>query len=423
MSTVHVIGAGMAGLGAVVALASSGQRVRLWEAANHAGGRCRSYFDAAVDARIDNGNHLVLSGNTAINRYLGEIGASDQLAGPESAKFHFFDLDSGERWVVWPNEGAIPWWLFNRSRRVPGASIIDHLQAIKLAWCTADATVAQVLGGNTAFDRLWEPLAVGVLNTQSSEAAATLLWPVVRETFGRGGRACKPRVAKHGLSETFVNPALAYLKTKGAEITLGSRLRGLVRGAGRVAALEFAGEAGTINLTAEDRVILAVPPGGAAALLPELTVPTDFRPILNAHFKLEPGEGAEHGIIGLTGGLSQWVFTRDGLASVTVSAAEAVIDESADVLAAKLWREVAKTLKLGARSMPAHRIVKEKRATIAQTPDQNAKRPSVVTPLENLTLAGDWTATGLPATIEGALRSGFNAAMHGTEPLERWTSF
>ena len=423
MPTVHVIGAGMAGLGAAVALAATGKSVHVWEAASHAGGRCRSYFDSLMDTRIDNGNHLILSGNTAIHRYLKEIGATDQLTGPECAKFDFFDLKTSERWSVWPNDGVLPYWLLDRSRRVPGASILDHLKAIKLAGCGPETTVTQILGGNVAFERLWEPLAVGVLNTAAAEGAASLLWPVVRETFGRGGQACRPRVARLGLSETFVDPALAYLADNGASVRFGTRLRRIEHRGNRIVELEVAGSDQPVVLGHHDRVILAVPPGVAAGLSPEMTVPTEFRPILNAHFCLNPGEGADHRIIGLTGGLSQWVFTRDGLASVTVSAAEAVIDESAEKLAATLWSETSQALGLEGRALPQHRIVKEKRATIAQTPSQNALRPNTLTHLDNLSLAGDWTATGLPATIEGALCSGFKAAMQGSEQLERWTSF
>lgn len=417
--TVHVIGAGMAGLGAAVALAEAGRDVRVWEGAGHAGGRCRSYDDSALGMRIDNGNHLVLSGNTAIHRYLRTTGAADELTGPAEARFDFVDLRSGRHWSVRPGPGRLPWWLFDAQRRAPDASIIDHLRVLKLATCGPNATVEQVLGGNAAFANLWEPLAVGVLNTAANEAAAQLLWPVLKETIGRGGRACAPRMAKRGLSETFVDPALAYLTARGTVVSLNARVRSFVVAGGRV--VGFAAGGDQIAVNSDDAVVLAVPPAGAASLVDGLTVPTEFRPILNAHFRVDAID--KHGLVGLTGGLAQWIFMRPGLASVTVSAAGAVIDESADDLAARLWGEVVRALDLDASTMPAHRIVKEKRATIAQTPAQNAIRPGLCTSLENLSLAGDWTATGLPATIEGAIRSGVMAAMQVSEGIERWTSF
>src|ERR1700744_740869 len=97
--TVHVIGAGLAGLAAATALAEGGVAVEVSEAAGQAGGRCRSYFDSQLGLTIDNGNHLVMSGNYAVMRYLTAIGSRDRLAGPDTAEFNFFDLKSGERWV------------------------------------------------------------------------------------------------------------------------------------------------------------------------------------------------------------------------------------------------------------------------------------------------------------------------------------
>ena len=86
-----MVGAGLAGLAAATALAEAGVTVELSEAAAQAGGRCRSYFDPQIGLTIDNGNHLVLSGNRAVNRYLSRIGASGRLAGPKEAEFAFAD--------------------------------------------------------------------------------------------------------------------------------------------------------------------------------------------------------------------------------------------------------------------------------------------------------------------------------------------
>ncbi len=95
LGRVHVVGAGLAGLAAAVELAAGGHQVRLYEATGQAGGRCRSYFDAALGCRIDNGNHLVLSGNRDTLGYLGRIGSLDTIAGPADAIFGFFDAASG----------------------------------------------------------------------------------------------------------------------------------------------------------------------------------------------------------------------------------------------------------------------------------------------------------------------------------------
>ena len=155
------------------------------------------------------------------------------------------------------------------------------------------------------------------------------------------------------------------------------------------------------------RVELRDPPEQIAPI--DLEVPGEIRAIVNGHFRLERKiEGFS--FLGLSGGLGQWLFVRGGVASVTVSAADDLAEEDNASIAGRLWADVALALGLGDVPLPPHRIVKEKRATFAQTPEQEKRRPGARTGLKNLFLAGDWTATGLPATIEGSIRSGRTAA-------------
>jgi squalene-associated FAD-dependent desaturase len=391
-----------------VRLARAGRLVRVYEAAGQAGGRCRSFHDAALDRLIDNGNHMVLSGNRAALAYLDEIGAADSLAGPPRAEFPFLDLESGLAWTLRPGAGSIPWWIISSRRRVPDSRAGDYLRGLRLAFAGAGATVADCLdAGRPLYRRFWEPLAVAVLNALADEGAATLLWPVLRETFGRGEAACRPRIAAAGLSRSFVDPALSLLGVLGCPVRFNARVRAMTLAGDRVTGLDIGGEA--IAVEASDAVVLAVPPAAAGGLIPGLETPRESRAIVNGHFRLErewPGVS----IVGLVGGVSQWLFRRADIASVTVSAAAALIDKSADVIAARLWPEVARALELGDAPLPPYRIVKEKRATFAQVPAEVARRPGTRTAWHNLFLAGDWTGTGLPATIEGAVRSGHAAA-------------
>ena len=405
---IHVVGAGLAGLAAATKLAGAGRAVTVHEAAGHAGGRCRSYHDPVLDRRIDNGNHLVLSGNRSVAAYLDDIGSTHTLPEAPEAVFAFLDLVSGERWAARPNPGRLPWWIFSESRRVSGSRPGGYLRALGLAWAAPEATVAQVLGGDAhLFRRFWEPISVAVLNTAADEGAAGLLWPVVRETFGRGGAACRPRMAVEGLSESFVHPALATLERRGAEVLFNRRLRSLDLQGDRAHGLDF-GE-GRLDLSAEDAVVLAVPPAAAAGLVPDLAPPLESRAIVNGHFLL-PRPRDDIAFLGLVGGTAEWLFVRGDVVSVTVSAADALAERPAEALARDLWTDVGRALSLEGAPLPAHRIVKERRATFAQTPDQVALRPPSRTRWANVFLAGDWTATGLPATIEGAVRSGYTAA-------------
>jgi hypothetical protein len=229
---------------------------------------------------------------------------------------------------------------------------------------------------------------------------------VIRQSLARGGKAYRPRIASPTLSAAFIDPALAFLAERGASVHLQSPVRAMTFAAGRVTGLRI-GE--TERPVAEDEiVILAAPPWIAATLIPGLTVPDRFNAIVNAHFRFAPPAGTTP-IVGVIGGAAQWVFAFDDRLSVTVSAADSLADTDREALAARLWRDVAAVHALPA-ALPPWRIVKERRATFAATPEQNARRPGTHTAWSNLLLAGDWTATGLPATIEGALRSGQTAA-------------
>ena len=411
MATVHIIGAGLAGLSAAVRLATSGRRVVVHEAAGHAGGRCRSFHDDAIGGIIDNGNHLLLSGNSAAMAYLDEIGARDTLITSSEPAIPFVDLASGERWTVRPNPGRLPWWIFSPGRRVPGTRAADYLAARRLGRGGAGATVADCLSATgPLYARFWEPFAVSVLNTAAEEGAASLLWPVIVEIFGRGGAAARPCIARQGLSASLIDPALAYLRAQNTEIQFGRRLRALDGGNGRIAGLDFGG--GREAVDDADNVVLAVPPAAAAALLPGIVTPEESRPIVNAHFRLDapPALADDLPFLGIVGGAAHWLFLRGPVVSVTVSAATRLVDEAAEDIARLLWKDVAQALERPSTPMPPWRVVKEKRATFAQTPEAAGRRPGPITQYSNLFLAGDWTNTGLPATIEGAIRSGVSAA-------------
>ena len=408
MKRVHVVGGGMAGLSAALAMVDAGRAVTLYEAGPAAGGRCRSYFDRELGCRIDNGNHLWLSGNAGIAGFLRRVGASDTLTGPKAAAFPFLDLRNGQRWVVRPNAGRLPWWVLAPGRGVPGARLAEFAGLLALLRAGPDATVAQVLKPGALYDKLLEPLVIAALNTAPATGSAQLMANVVRETLAKGGAACVPAYPKDGLSASFIDPALAALTQAGADLRLGCRVAGLTLEAGRVAGLGTPD--GLVALPLGDCVVLAVPGPVAQSLLPGLPTPDLFESIVNLHYRVDAEPGAA-GFIGLLGGTAEWVFVKPGIVSVTISAANRLVDRPAGDLAATVWPEVTQALRLS-QPMPPWRVVKEKRATFAATPDQDRKRPQAKTALSNLVLAGDWTATGLPATIEGAIRSGQTAAQH-----------
>jgi squalene-associated FAD-dependent desaturase len=386
--SVHVVGAGLAGLAAACTLIESGRHVILHESAAAAGGRARSYFDKFLGHRIDNGNHMLLSGNTAAMAFLQRIGSTNSLTGPQTAIFPFVDLAANQHFTLRLNNGPIPWWIFVPSRRIPGTKILDYLALRKLRRANATDTIAGLLKNHgPLYKKFIEPLAISALNTMPDIAAAAPMRAVLAETVERGGTASIPRYAKDGLSESFIDPAITWLRAHGATINFGSRVTTLDPG---------------------QPTVLAVPPWVATTLVPGLIAPEKFESICNLHFvyALPPGEA---GFWGFTGGITEWVFARPDILSVTISAANRYAQLDNDALAATVWSEISRAFSLTAR-IPVHRILWEKRATFLTTPEQLGRRPATRTKNPNLVLAGDWTNTGLPATIEGAIRSGNAAA-------------
>jgi phytoene dehydrogenase-like protein len=247
---------------------------------------------------------------------------------------------------------------------------------------------------------------LAALNTDPKEGAAALAGQIIRETIMRGGKYVRPLIAHEGLGHALVEPALAYLAGRNATVRFGDRMREFGIANGKVTSLDFGDS--KAELAPGDTVILAVPPMVAAALVPGLTTPTSSRAIVNAHFRLDPPANLP-AMMGIINATTEWLFSYPGRLSTTTSGADRLLEQSREDLAATIWKEVAAIAGLSSE-MPPWQIVRERRATFAATPQENARRPGSKTALSNVYLAGDWTDTGLPATIEGAIRSGNRAA-------------
>jgi hydroxysqualene dehydroxylase len=413
--TIHIVGAGLAGLAAALTSVRAGRRVIVWEATPRVGGRCRSWLDPAVGAVIDNGTHLALSGNHALSRYLAMIGATDRMETHHPAALPFIDLQSATRrdlqsatrrdpqsagrWTLRPGP-AMAW---RADARPPGVSGLTLLRDVfRLLRADDQATVAAALTDSPALARLWGPLTVSALNARPEEGAASLLAAVARETLLRGEAACRPMLPIISLDDALIAPAVAALTAAGGELRRTARIAALERTENRITGLAGAGE----TLGPTDQVVLAVPAWVAGELAPELEPPPPGPVIVNAHFRADLGLPP---LLGLTGGRADWLFQRAGVLSATVSAADDLAGLPAPEIAARIWAEAACAAGIDA-PLPPYRIVKERTPTVSAAPAAQGRRPAPFTRWSNLFLAGDWTATGLPSTMEGAIRSGFAAA-------------
>ena len=401
----------MAGLACAVK-ASGFWRVILYEASPVAGGRCRSFDDPNLDQTVDNGSHLMLGAYRQTKAYIKVIGGDGGLKEYSPATFPFHDLETGISWSLRMNQGAIPFWLFIKDRRAPNSRPVDYIRdALSLRRATRTQTVTEVLGASRLFSTLWEPFTLAVLNTRAESASAILLWAAVVRTFLGGEKACRPLLARHNLGDTLITPALECLKKRGVDVHYSTSIKALKTVDDRV--ISLTSSRGDVAVNPADQVIIATPPEMSKSLLPTLTTPQSHNVIINIHFSMKGRQlplPLSLPFLGLSGSTTHWLFQGEDLLSATISDAQSLTTTPAHEIAEKVWGEVIRATKPTNDSLPPFRVIKEKRATFAQMPDENKRRPKTTTRYENLFLAGDWTDTGLPATIEGAIQSGFDAA-------------
>jgi hydroxysqualene dehydroxylase len=401
MRTVTIIGAGVAGLAAAVAASAAGWAVRLHEASPEAGGRCRT-VTAPDGTRHDNGTHVLLGANRAALAFLRRIGAYDRWVEPEPDGLPLVDLADGRTARVGLTPGS---WL-RPDRRPPGLGLADLWPLAALAMPGRDRPLGVRVKPGPLRRSLIEPLTVAALNTPVAEASSARLGAVLRGLMRPG--AGRLLVARDGLTDGLVAPALAHLARAGVSVALGDRLRAVEHDGRTATALVFADR--TVPVDPGARVVLALPPRALARLLPDLPVPIEHEPIVNLHY----GWGAPGPrFIGLLGARAQWALVRPEGTSVTISAGtEALADDPGD-LSAMVWDELCRALPAAGvatppAAVPAVRRVVERFATVRQAAGPSPRPPH--RPLDNLCLAGDWLDASLPATIEAAVRSGVAAA-------------
>ncbi|MDG1287131.1 MAG: FAD-dependent oxidoreductase [Rickettsiales bacterium] len=382
---VHVVGAGLSGLACAVRLQSKGVPVTLYEASNQAGGRCRSYDDKKLGRILDNGNHLILRGNRAAWNYIKQLSTFHEFYGV-TQDYIFHDAANRKQWYVRP------------------PFVHDAWQGLHLLAASKDKTVAQCFNTQSQFYREFvEPLCIAALNTHPKYASAQILRNVWLRML-MPGNADYLQIYSD-FNRALIEPALRQID----KVELMQRLRMIEIENGRVSALQFTEFRKTI--AADARVVLALPPEATAALIPSLNIPPlETNSIINGHFLYDTDKLAPR-LLGTVNSPLHWVFLKDGIISTTTSHAETSAFYNKENIAHLLWQEVGKCYSaLKDKPMPPHRIVTEKRATIAATPKNLAQRPKAESGLANLTLAGDWLDSPLPACIENAITSGNRAA-------------
>ncbi|MBR9974462.1 MAG: hydroxysqualene dehydroxylase HpnE [Bacteroidetes bacterium] len=443
-----VVGGGVAGLAAALRLSSDERyRVTLFESAPALGGRVRSFVDRDSGTESDNGQHVLMGACTAALDYLGEIGTASSLARLRGMSLPFVHID-GRRSLL--QAGALPHPLslvvaflrydmlsFRARMRILRAAIrlrrlsgsgLDALDDL-----TAEAWLRNLGQGSAEMLAFWQPLVLATMNSTPSQASARLFAALLREIFLGARDAADMLLPDAALSGIFIEPAVSELQRRGVIVRSGTTVTALAcpeEGSGRRVTAVIAGD----ERLATDAVILAMPPWALRRLrlidasgkqtdrpLPDVLLPgidlAAFIPseILSVHVWLRRSAGTSP-MTGLLGTTLQWVFFKGKTAegqyhySCTVSGAEGHETTHRDALRRLVLRELA-LLAPGLVDGDIIRIlpIREKRATFVPAPGIERMRPQARTGVRGLYLAGDWTATGLPATIEGAVRSANSA--------------
>jgi len=442
---VVVVGGGFAGFAAATLLQERRHEVVLLERRGILGGRATSARDAVTGDDVDNGTHLMLGAYSATLDLLRRAGAGDLLLVQDDLKLEWVD-PRGTTALVCPPLVAPLHLLFGLAGlRVP---LAVKLQAIRLGLAVRfgrrpdGLTLADYFRrtgqGASARRLVWDPLALAILNEPVERAAAVLFHRVYQEAFLRDHRASRLVFPRRGWS-VLVERLGAYFESRGGRVLRGARAEGLVVADERVTGVRYlqrsekreeiaAGEAPAPRLESADAVVSAVPPPALLQLVPEYrrqTPPFDSldrfsgSPIVSVDLWLDRVV-VERDMLGLRDTEMDWVFDKGRLHGRTgapqhlafiVSAAY----RTAPKTNAELVEAALSALRCCFPAMAGARVERslvqrEAQATFASTPELEALRPGPVTPIAGLFLAGDWTDTGLPATIEGAVRSGLLAA-------------
>jgi hydroxysqualene dehydroxylase len=429
-----VIGGGFAGLAAATLLAEQGARVLVLEARPAPGGRATAFTDPATGERVDNGQHVLLGCYRDTFRFLDRIGATDHVEVQDRLTVDMIDREGHASRLRCPRlppplnllAGVMTWRALSWRDRIAATRI----GAGPPFTGRPDETVRQWLVRHHQTPRLvemlWEPLAVAALNEPIDVASARPFERSLAEMLGSSPRDASIALPLKPLDELYVVPARKYLEKNGSDVRTNApaRIRFTMPGAGEQGAPpQVIVRQDTFTAAT---VICAVPwfalpelfldPPASLGETLDAAARTAASPIVTVNLWFDRIV-TDHALVGLPGRTMQWVFDKRRVfgeqashLSLVSSGAERIVSLTNEELIELATREVRGALP-AARGAAVRRavVVREKRATFSVAPGQ-PPRPKTKTPISGLFLAGDWIDTGLPATIEGAVRSGHTAA-------------
>jgi hydroxysqualene dehydroxylase len=443
-----IVGGGFAGLTAGVALAQAGCRVRLIEQKPYLGGRARSFVDPTTGCVVDNGQHLFMGCYHDTRRFLEAIGTLDRIHFQPRLTLQFLDHQGNASSLTCPNLPA-PWHLLAGVVASNGFTSREKLEIVHLGRAldsssrdglgpsgqlTVDEWLRRLGQSESLRRNFWDLVAIAAMNEDSRIAAAALFERVLRLALFRSAEDSRLGLAVTGLSECYTQAASDFIAAHGGSIETGCDVSSFLIAEGECRGVQLRDGA---RLEA-GAVLSAIPGFAFVELLPADLLRSE--PFFEGLLTLRPAPIisinlwfdqplTDQDFIGLRGTTVQWLFNKgkilsdSGLGtsksalppgsyiSLVISGAHTHIERSKEDLQALALRELGELIPLSREAKLVHSlIIKERFATFSPSPRAESVRPPATTPVRGLYLAGDWTATGLPATIEGAVKSGYTAA-------------
>jgi hydroxysqualene dehydroxylase len=409
-----IIGSGLAGLTSAAYLSHKGFQVEILEASPKPGGRAYSFKDKETGTIIDNGQHIMMGCYKETLKFFKLIGAQENLIYQDRIKVNFVK----ENFNLVPLQASslpYPINLLSALLNYKAITFSDRLLLlkffIKLPFTSIDSikdlTVYDWLARENQNENvrkaLWEILAVGALNTNIKKASAASFAIILKEIFFRGNKAATIILPKFGLSETYCSNALKFIEGNNGKINFAEQITGLITSNGKVTAIETTKR----KITDFDFVISAVPLYALVKIFPEYKPGTelDYSSILSIHLWLKENKLADD-FYGLINSPVHWIFNHQDHITLVISDADDLVDKFKEEIYEIATNELEKYIRITRDKITTYKIIKEKRATFVPSISLLKCRPKQTTRYKNFFIAGDWVDTGLPSTIESAVKSG-----------------
>lgn len=414
-----IVGGGLAGLSAAAFLADKGHNVHLIEATPKLGGRAYSFLYSRQNSIVDNGQHIMMGCYRSTLKYFEIIGANENIDIQKNLSINFSANDK-QRYRLKAKSNFYPFNILFALLNYKALSLYERLSVIKIfskvfyntpedySHLTTKEFLIKNNQSQNAIDSLWEIIHVGTMNCKLDESSAEIFVRVLREIFFTGNQSTKIILPNLGMSETYCKPTESFLERKNCSISLSEKLIKINFDKEMNKAVSIV--TNRSEYSEFDYLILAIPPFQLQKIFDDngikITLPAfEYSPILNIHLWLDKNSLKEK-FYGLINSRIHWVFNHTDHITLVTSAANELMELNDDEILKIIKQELVDYFdEFKKIVIKKYLVIKEKRATLKPSKQNTNERKKIINRIGNIFLAGDWVNTGLPSTIESAVRS------------------